>query len=184
MLAGGFAAIGIEDLNVAGMTSSARGTLDKPGKNVKQKAGLNRAILDASPGEFRRQLDYKCTERGVALVAVGQFFSSSQICSACGSKTKMPLTKRVYGCQQCGMLLDRDVNAAMNILREATHLAQTNREDNSAPEGAESKWPWSPQRPGSDHMSVMVRRFRSGKTYVVTAVEQSAARPLESAGSK
>lgn len=72
-LAGGFVAIGIEDLNVSGMTSSARGTVDNPGKNVKQKAGLNRAILDVSPGEFRRQLDYKCTERGVALVAVDQF---------------------------------------------------------------------------------------------------------------
>lgn len=172
MLAGGFAAIGIEDLNVASMTASARGTVDKPGKNVRQKAGLNRAILDASPGEFRRQLDYKCTERGVALVAVDQFFPSSQICSACGSITKMPLVKRVYDCQQCGMLLDRDVNAAMNILREATRLAQANREDNSAPEGAESKWPWSPQRTGTDRVSVMARGRRSGKTHVVTAVEQ------------
>lgn len=49
-----FAAIGIEDLNVEGMVASARGTVDKPGKNVKQKSGLNRSILDASFGEFRK----------------------------------------------------------------------------------------------------------------------------------
>lgn len=183
-LAAGFAAIGIEDLNVAGMTSSARGTVDNPGKNVNQKAGLNRAILDASFGKFRRQLDYKCTERGVALVAVGQFFSSSQICSACGSKTKMPRAKRVYDCYQCGMLLDRDVNAAINILREASRLAQDNREDNSAPEGAEAKWPWSPQRIGPGHVSAMERGCGNGKAHVVTAVEQPAARPLLPAGSK
>lgn len=151
-LASSFIAIGVEGLNVAGLTASARGTVANPGKNVTQKAGLNRAILDAAPGEFRRQLDYKCRERGVAFVAVDRFFPSSQICSACGSKTKMPLAKRVYDCQQCGMLIDRDVNAAVNIGREATRLAQINRDDSSAPEGAEGKWPWTPTahqtRPG------------------------------------
>lgn len=190
MLAGGFAAIGIEDLNVAGMTSSARGTLDKPGKNVKQKAGLNRAILDASPGEFRRQLDYKCTERGIALVVVDQFFPSSQICSACGSRTKMPLAKRVYDCQQCGMLLDRDTNAAINILSEATRLAQVNREDSSAPEGADVKWPWSSQHTRLARLgvgngvcgSMSGKAHVVGNSHVVTAVEQSAARSLSPAG--
>lgn len=151
-LAGGFAAIGVEGLNVAGLTASARGTVEKPGKNVKQKAGLNRSILDASPGEFRRQLDYKCSERGVGFVAIDRFFPSSQICSACGSKTKMPRSQRTYDCHQCGMLLDRDVNAAINVLREATRLAQIARDDSSAPEGAEGKWPWTPTarrpRPG------------------------------------
>lgn len=183
-LADGFAAIGIEDLNVSGMTSSGRGTVDTPGKNVKQKAGLNRAILDASFGKFRCQLEYKGAERGVALVAVGQFFSSSQICSVCGSKTKMPFTKRVYDCKQCGMLLDRDVNAAINILREAIRQAKANREDNSAPEGAESKWPWSSQRIRPDHVAGMGCGCRRGRAHVVTAVEQSAAHSLLPAGSK
>lgn len=183
-LADSFAAIGIEDLNVAGMTSSARGTVDHPGSNVKQKAGLNRAILDASPGEFRRQLNYKCTERGVALVAIDQFFPSSQICSECGSKTKMPLAKRDYDCQQCEMLLDRDINAAINILREATRLAQANHEDSSAPEGADIKWPWSPQHTGPGGGQGWSLGHGSGKAHVVTAVEQSTARPLEPAGSQ
>ncbi|MFE2971878.1 RNA-guided endonuclease InsQ/TnpB family protein [Streptomyces sp. NPDC059340] len=58
-LATRFAEIAVEDLNVAGMTRTARGTVDKPGRRVKQKAGLNRAILDAAPGELRRQLAYK-----------------------------------------------------------------------------------------------------------------------------
>lgn len=58
-LATRWATVAIEDLNVAGMTRSARGTVDNPGTNVRAKAGLSRAILDASPGELRRQLTYK-----------------------------------------------------------------------------------------------------------------------------
>lgn len=58
-LATGWATVAIEDLNVAGMTASARGTIDKPGRNVRAKAGLNRSILDVAPGELRRQLEYK-----------------------------------------------------------------------------------------------------------------------------
>lgn len=80
------------------------------------------------------------------------------------------------------MLLDPDVNAAINILCEATRLAQANREDSSAPEGAEDKWPWSPQHTRFARLGV--GGSRSGKIHVVTAVEQSAARPLLPAGSK
>jgi putative transposase len=50
--------IAIEDLNVAGMTASARGTIDNPGRHVRAKAGLNRRLLDAAWGQFRRQLEY------------------------------------------------------------------------------------------------------------------------------
>lgn len=114
--------IAIEDLNVSGMSSSARGTLEKPGKNVKAKAGLNRSILDASFGEIRRQLDYKCAERGVELIVIDRFFASSQTCSLCGSKTKITLSTRVYRCECCGLVLDRDENAARNIVDVA--LAQ------------------------------------------------------------
>lgn len=114
--------IAIEDLNVSGMSSSARGTLEKPGKNVEAKAGLNRSILDASFGEIRRQLDYKCAERGVELIVIDRFFASSQTCSLCGSKTKITLSKRVYRCECCGLVLDRDENAARNIVDVA--LAQ------------------------------------------------------------
>ena len=50
----------IEDLNVRGMMGSGRGTLERPGRNVRTKVGLNRALADASLGEFRRQLEYRC----------------------------------------------------------------------------------------------------------------------------
>ncbi|WP_391540694.1 transposase [Lonepinella koalarum] len=64
------AMIYVEDLQVANMSKSAKGTVEEPGKNVSQKSGLNRSILDQSWFEFRRQLDYKTQWRGGFLVAV------------------------------------------------------------------------------------------------------------------
>lgn len=89
-LATGWSAITIEDLNVAGMTSSARGTVEKPGRNVKAKAGLNRAILDTAPGEFRRQLAYKAGWYGSALVVIDRFYPSSQMCLLTGLTNDTP----------------------------------------------------------------------------------------------
>lgn len=119
-LAAGWQTVAVEDLNVAGMTASARGTLDAPGRNVRAKAGLNRSILDAAPGEFRRQLDYKTTWYGSTLAVCDRWFPSSKTCSACGAvKTKLPLSVRVFICDGCGLVLDRDVNAARNIAAAA-----------------------------------------------------------------
>ena len=143
MLASRFSAIALEDLNVSGMTSSARGTVENPGKNVKQKAGLNRSMLDISPGRIRTLLEYKCADRGVEMQAVGRFFPSSKLCSFCGSKTTIPLKKRTYHCAVCGGVIDRDVNAAINIVYEAKRLVEQKCSENSAPEGAEEKRPWS-----------------------------------------
>src|SRR5690606_11071587 len=112
-LATGHTVIAIEDLNVAGMVGSARGNADEPGRNVRAKAGLNRSILDASPGEFRRQLTYKTSWYGSQLDVCDQWFPSSKTCSACGAvKAKLSLSERVFICDGCGMVLDRDVNAA------------------------------------------------------------------------
>jgi len=58
--------VGVEDLRVKAMTGTARGTVEAPGKNVRQKAGLNRGILDNAPGERRRQLAYKAVAAGQA----------------------------------------------------------------------------------------------------------------------
>lgn len=114
-LATGFATVSIEDLNVAGMTTSAKGTVEKPGKRVRQKAGLNRAILDVGFGEFRRQLDYKTRWYGSRLHVVDRWFPSSKTCSNCGSvKPKLDLSERTYRCD-CGLVMDRDLNAAINI---------------------------------------------------------------------
>ena len=71
----------LEDLNTRGMSASARGTRACPGKRVRQKAGLNRSLLDAAFGEFARQLAYKAEWYGRTLVQVGRFYPSSKTCS-------------------------------------------------------------------------------------------------------
>lgn len=119
-----YALIGIEDLNVTGMTASASGTIENPGKNVAQKAGLNRAVLDVSFGAFRTQLEYKASWYGSAVQVIDRYYPSSQTCSNCGKRpeTKLTLNDRVYKCEHCHTEIDRDLNAAINIRREAERL--------------------------------------------------------------
>lgn len=116
----------IEDLNARGMMGSARGTLERPGRKVRAKAGLNRALADASLGEFRRQLEYKCGWYGAELVVAPRFFASSKRCSGCGQvREKLSLAERVFVCPACGQMLDRDLNAAHNLVwwaAENAHL--------------------------------------------------------------
>jgi putative transposase len=111
------------------MTASPRARPDpsRPGRylsnNKLAKAGLNRAILDTAPGEFRRQLAYKLAWRGGNLVVAGRFFPSSKTCSSCRSvKTKLSLSTRTYRCG-CGLELDRDLNAARNLEALAQRVA-------------------------------------------------------------
>lgn len=131
-LATQYAAIAVEDLNVAGMTRTARGTSDAPGRNVRAKAGLNRSILDAAPGEFRRQLDYKTRWYGSQLIVIDQWFPSSKTCSACGAvKTKLALSERVFTCNGCGIRLDRDYNAACNIAAAAAVAPDSEETENA-----------------------------------------------------
>ena len=119
-----YALIGIEDLNVAGMTASASGTVENPGKNVAQKAGLNRAVLDVAFSTFRNQLEYKSAWYGSAVQVIDRYYPSSQTCSNCGKRpdTKLTLSDRVYKCGHCNIEIDRDLNAAINIQREAERL--------------------------------------------------------------
>lgn len=123
-LATGYTLIGLEDLAVAGMTASAAGTIEAPGKRVRQKAGLNRSILDAAFGTLRRQLEYKASWYGSQVQIINRFFASSQTCSACGAraKTKLGLHVRVFECAACGARIDRDVTAARNIRAEAVRM--------------------------------------------------------------
>lgn len=92
----------IEDLNVAGLLSNHK---------------LAGAISDCGFGEFRRQLAYKCQFYASELVVADRFFPSSQVCSGCEHQQKMLLSVRVYDCPQCGLLIDRDLNAAINLSR-------------------------------------------------------------------
>jgi putative transposase len=113
-----YGTIVIERLNVAGLLKNRR---------------LAGRLADASLGELRRQLAYKSVWAGTALVEAGRFFPSSKICSQCGHvKAKLPLSEREYRCEHCGMVLDRDLNAARNLA--ALVASTTNRVAGSGPE--------------------------------------------------
>jgi putative transposase len=108
--------VGIEELRVKGMTKSAKGTVLAPGRRVRAKAGLNRAILDNAPGERRRQLAYKAPRFGSELRVVPAS-GTSQTCSACGHRDpeSRPGCGRVFACTACGHLAHADLNAAQVI---------------------------------------------------------------------
>jgi putative transposase len=111
-------AVAIEDLNVKGMTTSAKGTAAAPGKNIRQKAGLNRAVLDAGFAEWRRQLGYKTRWLARELVTVERFAPTSKECNACGDVNKaLKLSEREWTCAGCAAKHNRDENAAKNIRR-------------------------------------------------------------------
>jgi len=116
-LARRYALIGVEKLKTKNMTRSARGSADEQGKNVRQKAGLNRAMLDASPARLIQFLTYKAERAGGVVVKVDPR-GTSQDCSSCGTRVEKTLAERVHRCA-CGLILDRDVNAARNILKRA-----------------------------------------------------------------
>ena len=102
MLSRTYSDICIEDLNVAGMVKNHR---------------LAKAVEDASFSELRRQLEYKTAKTGARLHFVDRWYPSSKTCSNCGSvKAKLSLTERTYKCEHCGLTIDRDLNAAINIM--------------------------------------------------------------------
>jgi putative transposase len=104
--------IAIETLNAAGMRTAGGA----------RKRGLNRALADAGLAEIRRMLGYKTTWYGSALVEAGRWYPSSKTCSACGSrKPTLLLAERTYRCPHCGLVLDRDLNAAINLARLGEH---------------------------------------------------------------
>jgi len=77
---------------------------------------LSRRIADASFGELRRQLAYKTAWRGADLVVADRWMPSSKTCSACGAvKAKLRLSERTFQCEHCGLVIDRDLNAARNL---------------------------------------------------------------------
>ncbi|MBS0016035.1 MAG: transposase [Arthrospira sp. SH-MAG29] len=90
----------IEDLNVSGMLKNHC---------------LAGSIADASFYEFRRQLDYKTERYGSKLIIADRFYPSSQLCSNCNYRQKMPLNQRTFQCQNCGLVIDRDLNASINL---------------------------------------------------------------------
>jgi IS605 OrfB family transposase len=99
------ALVAIEDLHVVGMLKNHP---------------LAQAMSDSNSGEIRRQLEYKSQLYGAHLVTIDRWYPSSQTCSACGWRDgEQRLSDRVFVCEQCGIVLDRDSNAAKNVLSEA-----------------------------------------------------------------
>jgi len=107
----------IEDLQVRNMSKSAAGTSEAPGRSVKAKSGLNKAILDQGWFEFRRQLQYKLDWNGGFLVAVPPQ-NTSRTCPTCGHISKdNRQTQADFVCVECGYENNADVVGAINILR-------------------------------------------------------------------
>jgi len=110
------AMIVIEDLQVSNMSASAKGTVEVPGRNVRQKTGLNRSILDQGWFEFRRQLEYKAGWAGGEVLAVPAHHTS-QTCPACGHvSAENRRTQSAFACTDCGYENNADVVGALNIL--------------------------------------------------------------------
>lgn len=83
--------------------------------------GNGEATYDNGYGMFLNMLEYKLSDRGKILVKVDRFYPSSQLCSCCGNRKKLELADRIYKCD-CGLIMNRDQNAAINILNEGLRL--------------------------------------------------------------
>jgi putative transposase len=81
------------------------------------KRGLNQALSDAALGRIRTQLGYKTKWYGSEMVTAPRWFPSTQMCSQCGTKTKIALRNRTYRCRNGCLPIDRDLNAAINLAR-------------------------------------------------------------------
>ena len=106
-LAESFDAVCVEDLNLKGMAGGLH---------------LGKGVHDNGYGLFLSMLEYKLEERGKYLIKVDRYFASSKICSVCRKKKEeLSLSDRIYYCE-CGNRMDRDVNAAVNIMNEGKRI--------------------------------------------------------------
>ena len=111
----------VEDLKIKNMSKSAKGTIEKHGKNVKAKSGLNRAITQSSWGMFFDMLDYKLKQRGGELIKVNPQHTS-QTCPICKYVSKENrLTQSKFVCKKCSYTNNADVVGALNILDRGIH---------------------------------------------------------------
>jgi len=114
--------IALENLNPAHMSKRPKPKKDEEGNYVPNgasaKAGLNKSILDASWGQFASILSVKAAKAGRTVIFVDPK-NTSQMCSGCGQIVKKDLSVRIHECPHCGLILDRDTNAAINILERS-----------------------------------------------------------------
>ena len=112
----------LEDLQIRNMSKSSKGNAETHGKKVRQKSGLNRAILDQGWGEFRRQLDYKLAWRGGHLIAAPPH-NTSRTCPACSHISKENRQSQAkFECVECGYANNADVVGAINVLERGQRL--------------------------------------------------------------
>ena len=108
-LADRYDVIAVEDIDMQAMSRSLH---------------FGKSVADNSFGAFRTMLAYKLEEQGKSFVKVGRFFPSSKMCSRCGNvKKELRLDERVYRCS-CGLCMDRDLNAAVNIREEGRRILE------------------------------------------------------------
>ena len=113
----------VEDLQVKNMSRSCRGSIERPGRRVRQKAGLNRAILDQGWSEFRRQLEYKMAWAGGLLLAVPAHFTSQTGPHCCHVSQGNRRTQAAFLCQACGHGDHGDAVGAINVLERGLRLS-------------------------------------------------------------
>ena len=87
-----------------------------------KKFGNGKATLDNGYGMFLTMLERKLTNMGKVFLKVDKWFPSSQLCCCCGHKQKLSLSDRVFVCPECGLKIDRDLNAAINIKNEGLQM--------------------------------------------------------------
>lgn len=119
-----FELVVLEKLNVRGMTASARGTIEQPGRRVAQKRGLNRSILAQGWSIFASQLEYKLEAAGGRLIYVPAAYTS-QTCAECGVvDARSRKSQAVFECVACDHRDHADTNAARNIMRGSTAFVE------------------------------------------------------------
>ena len=115
MLALSFYLVTIEDLNI---------------RNMVKNRGISKHVQNSKFGDFKRMLKYKCIDYGTILVLADRWFPSSKLCHCCGSINKnLTIKDRVYICENCGISIDRDINAAINLDKYGTNRVDSRAED-------------------------------------------------------
>jgi putative transposase len=139
----------LEDLHVRGMVENRH---------------LALSISDAGFGEFRRELAYKSEGYGSQLVIADRFYPSSKLCSGCGViKDTLSLSEPQYNCEVCGLTLDRDENAAINLRRLGlAQLPVDRREVTPAERKALASAFAAGAKPASSNQEAQTRRNRDG----------------------
>lgn len=107
----------LEDLSIRNMSKSSKGTQDEPGKNVKQKSGLNRSLLKWGIYSMFLKMEHKQKAFGGFVLKVPPAYTS-QTCSSCGHVSKENRDGKIFSCMSCGYKDDADINAAKNILKK------------------------------------------------------------------